>query len=130
MNRKEQIRQAAELFDIKIISNLWTLFERGAEWADAHPDIDVRTMAAWKSGYQAAIDAHPRWISVKEDDALPKEGEMVLAYRPDDTFQFFTTFFTTIDVWKKLGITHWMPLQLPSASGKPTNCMIKEGGDQ
>lgn len=26
-------------------------FDKGAEWADAHPDIDVRTMAAWQSGY-------------------------------------------------------------------------------
>ena len=37
MTRKEEIRQAAESFDIKIISNPWTLFEKGAEWADAHP---------------------------------------------------------------------------------------------
>lgn len=33
MTRKEQIKQAAA-FDIKIISNPWTLFEKGAEWAD------------------------------------------------------------------------------------------------
>ena len=37
MTRKEEIRQAAESFDIKIISNPWILFEKGAEWADAHP---------------------------------------------------------------------------------------------
>jgi len=54
-------------------------------------------------------DFHPHWISV-EEEKLPKLGQMVLAFKPDDTFQFTTTFFTTIDVWKKLGITHWMPM--------------------
>ena len=29
---------------------------RGAQWSDEHPDINVRTMAAWKSGYQAALE--------------------------------------------------------------------------
>ena len=35
---------------------------RGAEWSDANPDIDVRTMAAWQSGYQAAIDKACEWL--------------------------------------------------------------------
>lgn len=34
----------------------------GAEWADAHPDIDVRTMAAWQSGYKEAIDKACEWL--------------------------------------------------------------------
>lgn len=37
MTREEEIERAAEAFDIKIISNPWTLFQKGAEWADAHP---------------------------------------------------------------------------------------------
>lgn len=39
---------------------------RGAEWSDAHPDIDVRTMAAWESGYQAAIDKACEWLERNE----------------------------------------------------------------
>lgn len=31
-------------------------------------------------------DAHLHRINVEEDDALPKEGEMVLAYKPEETW--------------------------------------------
>ena len=37
-------------------------FVAGAEWADAHPDIDVRTMAAWQSGYKEAIEKACEWL--------------------------------------------------------------------
>lgn len=37
-------------------------FIHGAEWADAHPDIDVRTMAAWQSGYKEAIEKACEWL--------------------------------------------------------------------
>ena len=37
-------------------------FIHGAEWADAHPDIDVRTMAAWQSGYNEAIEKACEWL--------------------------------------------------------------------
>ena len=47
-------------------------FINGAEWADAHPDIDVRTMAAWQSGYKEAIDKACEWLSVE----LDKEEEL------------------------------------------------------
>ena len=42
-------------------------FVAGAEWADAHPDIDVRTMAAWQSGYKEAIDKACEWLSAELD---------------------------------------------------------------
>ena len=37
-------------------------FSLGARWADAHPDIDVRTMAAWQSGYKEAIEKACEWL--------------------------------------------------------------------
>ena len=37
-------------------------FVAGAKWADAHPDIDVRTMAAWQSGYKEAIEKACEWL--------------------------------------------------------------------
>lgn len=37
-------------------------FIHGAEWADAHPDIDVRTMAAWRGGYNEAIEKACEWL--------------------------------------------------------------------
>lgn len=37
-------------------------FVAGAKWADAHPDIDVRTMAAWQSGYNEAIEKACEWL--------------------------------------------------------------------
>lgn len=39
----------------------------GAVWADAHPDIDVRTMAAWQSGYKEAIDKACEWLREELD---------------------------------------------------------------
>lgn len=47
MTREEQIQQAAEAFDIKIISNPWTLFEKGAEWADEHPSEQTLTKTVY-----------------------------------------------------------------------------------
>lgn len=43
-------------------------FIHGAEWADAHPDIDVRTMAAWQSGYNEAIDKACEWLYENMND--------------------------------------------------------------
>ena len=38
------------------------------KWADEHPDIDVRTMAAWQSGYQAAIEKACEWLEMNVVD--------------------------------------------------------------
>ena len=43
-------------------------FSLGARWADKHPDIDVRTMAAWQSGYNEAIDKACNWL----EEELPR----------------------------------------------------------
>ena len=37
-------------------------FSLGARWADKNPDIDVRTMAAWQSGYKEAIEKACEWL--------------------------------------------------------------------
>jgi hypothetical protein len=37
-------------------------YDAGTMWADAHPDIDVRTMAAWQSGYKEAIEKACEWL--------------------------------------------------------------------
>ena len=42
-------------------------FVAGAKWADAHPDIDVRTMAAWSGGYKEAIEKACEWLSAELD---------------------------------------------------------------
>lgn len=47
-------------------------FVAGAKWADAHPDIDVRTMAAWRGGYKEAIEKACEWLSIE----LDKEEEL------------------------------------------------------
>lgn len=47
-------------------------FSLGARWADKNPDIDVRTMAAWQSGYKEAIEKACEWLSVE----LEKEEEL------------------------------------------------------
>lgn len=55
-------------------------FVAGAVWADAHPDIDVRTMAAWQSGYKEAIEKACEWL------------ERALPLRPDDRDEFIEQF--------------------------------------
>ena len=32
------------------------------KWSDEHPDINVRTMAAWRGGYKEAIDKACEWL--------------------------------------------------------------------
>lgn len=69
MTRKEEIRQAAESFDIKIISNPWTLFEKGAEWADTHPK--PITYEAIENVAKEVIDEDPQldklWKMIEND---------------------------------------------------------------
>ena len=50
-------------------------FRMGAEWADAHPDIDVRTMAAWQSGYKEAIEKACEWLDCYIDNYLFIDAE-------------------------------------------------------
>ena len=44
--------------------------------ADEHPDIDVRTMAAWQSGYQAAIDKACEYL----EEYTPQKFEDIQNY--------------------------------------------------
>ena len=59
---KEAKKFAKEIDDWEIAEDVQDAFEQGAEWADAHPDIDVRTMAAWQSGYKDAIEKASEWL--------------------------------------------------------------------
>lgn len=57
----------------KVMSAYEIGFIEGAVWTDAHPDIDVRTMAAWQSGYKEAIEKACEWLkpySVIEDNII------------------------------------------------------------
>lgn len=56
MSRKEEIRQAADAIDIRLISNPWTLFQKGAEWADAHPKKVELTMDEIEQAAKEIID--------------------------------------------------------------------------
>ena len=134
MTRKEEIARAAKDHHLKLHPNFtfgeYVSFIDGAQWADQHPDIDVRTMAAWQSGYNEGI-AKSRWISV--DDELPKNKELVFITDGEYTDTGFYEY--TFDEWqpceKWLGdITHWMPLPAPpsGSSEKPNNS--KEGGSE
>lgn len=78
MTREEQIKMVAD----KYCKDEWTHlgFVAGAEWADAHPDIDVRTMAAWRGGHQAAIERACEWLR----QANPKQAFVVYKSIQDD----------------------------------------------
>lgn len=68
MKRQDQIKEMAQsnakhmTCDKDMQVAFADALRRGAEWSDEHPDIDVRTMAAWRSGYQAAIDKACEWL--------------------------------------------------------------------
>lgn len=80
MTRKEEIQMQAEKKALepsrlmhpyakqhKVMSAYEIGFIEGAVWADAHPDIDVRTMAAWSGGYKEAIEKACEWLSAELD---------------------------------------------------------------
>lgn len=46
------------------------------KWSDEHPDIDVRTMAAWQSGYKEAIDKACEYL----EEYTPQKFEDVQNY--------------------------------------------------
>lgn len=62
MNRQDEIIEAAKNDTIVYTERDRAMFLEGAQWADDHPDIDVRTMAAWKSGYKEAIERACEWL--------------------------------------------------------------------
>lgn len=140
MTRGEQIEQAARALAVtKVDKRAYYQclfdFEMGVEWADEHPDIDVRTMAAWQSGYQAAIDTHPHWISV--EDELPKTETEVLMVSSGcaDTLCGYRCkvgknrwyCYNDDEYWHN--ITHWMPMPQPPILSKSEN-IGKKGGEQ
>lgn len=51
----------------KVMSAYEIGYIEGAVWADAHPDIDVRTMAAWRGGYKEAIEKACNWLRAELD---------------------------------------------------------------
>ena len=123
MTRQGQIKIAAD----KYCKDEWTHlgFVAGAEWADEHPDIDVRTMAAWRGGYQAAIDAHPHWISV-EDELPPRGRTDPYVSVPVITCKIvnrglheigFQRYIFGNGKWEYCDATHWMPLPEPPKKG-------------
>ena len=86
MTREEQIQQAAEALEIKVISNPWTLFQRGAEWADSHP----------------------HWIPIEE--RLPKEKGKYM-FRLSNGDMCYETYYPKLKL--VANVTHWMPIVPP-----------------
>lgn len=68
MTRQEQINEMAKevaaylTYDKDIQVAFADVLRRGAQWADEHPGIDVRTMAAWRGGYKEAIERACEWL--------------------------------------------------------------------
>lgn len=90
-------------------------FVAGAKWADAHPDIDVRTMAAWQSGYNEGI-AKSRWISVEDELPPLNQDVLVCSVINQDNAVAIDRIIQNIEDngyadWELYtDITHWMPL--------------------
>ena len=91
MTRKEEINNASYAYWVDNYANIEFIdeeekelhtqdiqdsFINGAEWADAHPDIDVRTMAAWRGGYKEAIDKACEYL----EEYTPQKFEDVQNY--------------------------------------------------
>lgn len=76
MNRQEEINEMAKEVATYLTSDkdiqvaFADVLKKGAEWADDHPDIDVRTMAAWQSGYKEAIERACDWLEENIDSYL------------------------------------------------------------
>lgn len=61
-------------------------FSLGARWADKNPDIDVRTMAAWQSGYNEAIEKACEWLDYHLTFNVAEWDEGVTTQRVMDKF--------------------------------------------
>lgn len=55
MSRKEDFKKASQSLEVQVISNPWTLFEKGCEY-----------------GYQYAVEKAQQWI---DDNVLEFKGE-------------------------------------------------------
>ena len=90
MTRSEEINNASYIYWVNNYANIEFIdeeekelhtqdiqdsFINGAEWADAHPDIDVRTMAAWQSGYKEAIEKACEWLESNVCNAYNFRGD-------------------------------------------------------
>lgn len=75
MKRQDQIKEMAQS-TAKHMTCVADALRRGVEWADEHPDIDVRTMAAWRSGYKEAIDKACEYL----EEYIPQKFEDVQNY--------------------------------------------------
>lgn len=81
MTRSEEIKEARHKWYLRTQdADFCAGFQKGAEWADQNPDIDVRTMAAWRGGYKEAIEKACEWL------------ERALPLRPDDRDEFIEQF--------------------------------------
>ena len=106
-------------------------FVAGAVWADAHPDIDVRTMAAWQSGYNEGI-AKSRWISAEDELPPLNQDVLVCSVINQDNAVAIDRIIQNIEDngyvdWELYtDITHWMPL--PEAPTVAKNATVNEKG--
>lgn len=64
-------------------------FSLGARWADKNPDIDVRTMAAWQSGYKEAIEKACEWLDCYIDNYLFIDAENKAGIKWDEFINDF-----------------------------------------
>ena len=108
----------------------------GAEWADAHPDIDVRTMAAWQSEYNEGI-AKSHWFSV-EDKLPPMRDEdglsdKVLTHSIGGGI-YLNRYNYGHNRWDNpyvFNVTHWIPIpQAPESGSSEFPNYSKEGGEE
>lgn len=93
MAREEEIARASKDYHIKRHPDFtfgeYVAFIDGAKWADAHPDIDVRTMAAWRGGYKEAIEKACEWLDCYIDNYLFIDAENKSGIKWDDFINDF-----------------------------------------
>lgn len=105
MSRQENFKEASQSLEIQVISNPWTLFEKGCEY-----------------GYQYALQHH-QWIPVEkelpkydvEENGLityPYEEVLVSLY---DGYVDTDTYDTQLKAWWKYEgeVEYWMPKPQP-----------------
>ena len=67
MTQQEELNEAWCNYMGKCSIEIMQALAFALRWADEHPDIDVRTMAAWQSGYKEAIEKACEWLSAELD---------------------------------------------------------------
>ena len=110
MSRQERLNDAWCKYMNKCSTEIMQALAFALRWADEHPNVDVRTIAAWRGGYE---------------DAIEKACDLLYEYNKKQADKMFGTVHTA-DV--TINVAEFRKAMESSCSEFPNNS--KKGGEK